>query len=1551
MANMSIVFDNQRFRFVVLIKKGIYMKTFNLIYLLFFSTFLLHAQVGINTTSPNATLDIVSSNQAAPTNTDGMLIPKVDEFPLINPTAVQDGMMIYVTGSGVPSQGFYYWNQVSTSWVPFATGSVNSEWLDNGSYLSPVDGNSEDVTIGGTDNANARVTVKSNKQISGYFENSGTQDSSMIGLETLLNNNSSNTSSFTIGAANYVYNSGAGYSKGTFNSVYGPGNGPHYGIDNRLSGNGTGHHYGMNNLLSGTGSGDQVGINNAIIVNSDGIHSGVINMLTGDGEGNRYGMNNTMYGNANGTQYGMSTSITSSETSGASHYGTFLYMNGSGDGNRYGSYSLLQGTGNGNRYGSEVQISNAGNGTHYGNYHLLSGAGTGNKYGSYNFIPPVAGGTHYGIYAEATKTGSYAGYFLGNVAIGTDNTDIYTLPVSRGTNGQIMQTDGSGNVSWVTPSASSDTSPAWYDATTTTNATSTATNIYRTGNIGIGLNNPLAPLHIYSTTNQDAFNSTNLSTIDNTSIRNIRLVTSSGADSNTLNGIFNNVTGTGDGNQQFLIGLTNFMNNASNGFQTGVQNSMTTTGNGAIVGVENTLASTGSGLIYGLRNILQVGSGNQYGTHTTFTPNGASTVDLFGNYVNIDPTATSGNSYGIYSNVLGGNAYAGYFLGNVSIGTTTVNTYTLPPNRGTNGQIMQTDGSGNVSWVTPSASSDTSPAWHDEGTTTEATTTSSDIIRTGNIGLGVTTTDYSLEIFDNRGTSSLVISMDDNSIATNTISYGLRTLIDNDNNPISTGDSYAIENNLNVLSDNGYGVRNNVNGHLGGVSTIYGIYNNVVNPSNGDAFGTYNNVGSVTGNNYGSYNIVNGSGIGVYSSATGGAAAGLFLGSVSIGTTVANTYTFPPNRGVNGQIMQTDGSGNVSWVTPSLGVQRINDLLDGKSDNDGTNDGSSIFLGINAGASDNSNHNQNIGIGFESLTTNTNGAYNIALGYQSQYNANGAFSNTAVGYQTLYNTTTGSFNTTMGDWSMLNNTTGGTNTAIGYSALRFNTIGDGNVALGGRALWSNTVGDDNVAIGKSASESNTGGYSNVSVGAEASFNNATGSFVTAVGNRALYNSTSSYMVAVGNDALYSNTSGFSNVAIGYTSSYSNTVGAENVSVGNGSLYNNISGLGNVAVGFHSLYGNNHTGSNNIAIGRNAMYSNSAGSYNVGIGEDALYSANASQNVAIGYRSLYSTTSGTRNLALGHESMFSNTTGSYNTALGYYSLRANTTGINNVAVGYLALDNNSNGYYNTALGSEALSSNLSSDNNTAIGNRALWISTGSLNTAVGSGAMVQNTSGYRNNAFGYYALSDNSTGERNTAMGSNALDSNTTGSYNTALGNFAFSNGTNYSNSTGIGYDANPNASNTIRLGNASVSTIGGFANWTNVSDGRFKTQVKENVMGLDFILKLRPVTYKLDMNAVAAFYETNKELRISSSEISKAKETQIGFIAQEVATIAKDLNFDFHGVDRPDNEKDHYGIRYAEFVPVLVKAIQEQQEEISALKEKLSKLEALEARIAKLEQD
>ena len=57
----------------------------------------------------------------------------------------------------------------------------------------------------------------------------------------------------------------------------------------------------------------------------------------------------------------------------------------------------------------------------------------------------------------------------------------------------------------------------------------------------------------------------------------------------------------------------------------------------------------------------------------------------------------------------------------------------------------------------------------------------------------------------------------------------------------------------------------------------------------------------------------------------------------------------------------------------------------------------------------------------------------------------------------------------------------------------------------------------------------------------------------------------------------------------------------------------------------------------------------------------------------------------------------------------------------------------------------------------------------------------------------------------------------------------------------------------------------------------------------------------------------------------KEKILYSGFIAQDVESAARSIGYDFSGVDAPENAKGYYGLRYAEFVVPLVKAVQEQQ--------------------------
>ncbi len=538
--------------------------------------------------------------------------------------------------------------------------------------------------------------------------------------------------------------------------------------------------------------------------------------------------------------------------------------------------------------------------------------------------------------------------------------------------------------------------------------------------------------------------------------------------------------------------------------------------------------------------------------------------------------------------------------------------------------------------------------------------------------------------------------------------------------------------------------------------------------------------------------------------------------------------------------------------------------------------------------------------------TYTGSHYNTGIGYLSLQSASGSnppIENTALGYAALGGAQlTGSFNVANGATTLQYNTTGQYNTGIGRQTLNYNTTGSYNLANGGQSLYTNVTGSNN----------------------------------TAVGYGSLFNSTVSNLTAVGYQSMYSNTTGAANVATGYQSMYSNTTGAGNVANGFQSMYSNTTGAGNVATGSQSLFANT-TGYANTASGFEALGTNSTGSSNTANGSGALLLNTVGEgNTGVGVNALYSNTTGLANTALGFEALYANTTVGYLTAVGYQTLYSNTTGAYNAAIGYLALYSNTTGSENTANGYEALYANT----------------TGSYNTAFGTWSNDYNTTGSNNTAYGYTSLNTNVTGSNLTAVGSNAQV-----------------NADGFNDASAFGYNATTTASYQTVIGDASQTSIGGYANWTNISDGRVKKNIKQNVPGLAFINQLQPITYNLDLDAIDQITQppVHKDakgnvIQPTQQELAgrSAKENIVytGFIAQDVEKAAKGLNYNFSGVDASKNSKNLYGLRYAEFVVPLVKAVQElsaantdKQQQVDSLKNMVQLIQPLQVQNTQLQSD
>lgn len=266
----------------------------------------------------------------------------------------------------------------------------------------------------------------------------------------------------------------------------------------------------------------------------------------------------------------------------------------------------------------------------------------------------------------------------------------------------------------------------------------------------------------------------------------------------------------------------------------------------------------------------------------------------------------------------------------------------------------------------------------------------------------------------------------------------------------------------------------------------------------------------------------------------------------------------------------------------------------------------------------------------------------------------------------------------------------------------------------------------------------------------------------------------------------------------------------------------------------------------------------------------------------------------------------------NTAVGNEVLQANTSGHSNTANGYRALYSNETGTSNTANGRDALYSN----------------ETGNNNTANGRGALQANIGGSENTANGYAALLDNTTGNANTAIGYVAIEDVTTGSNNTGIGYRA---GTSSSPSGSI-----TTQSNVICLGNNSITALYCAETTILSSDGRDKTDVEDFTAGLDFVNKMRPVTYRWDKRADYLDDENTDLLAIVPDGTHKRPKQHVGFIAQEIEVLEQELGFatskDSQLFCNTNEDDTAMGIKYERLIPVLVNAIQELSAEIKLLK-------------------
>jgi hypothetical protein len=360
------------------------------------------------------------------------------------------------------------------------------------------------------------------------------------------------------------------------------------------------------------------------------------------------------------------------------------------------------------------------------------------------------------------------------------------------------------------------------------------------------------------------------------------------------------------------------------------------------------------------------------------------------------------------------------------------------------------------------------------------------------------------------------------------------------------------------------------------------------------------------------------------------------------------------------------------------------------------------------------------------------------------------------------------------------------------------------------------------------------------------------------------------------------TTGIRNNFIGLNTGLNNTTGANNNFFGLNAGQNNTSGANN------NFFGSN-TGLNNTIGVSNNFFGSNAGNLNTTGSNNNFFGANTgdlnttgNNNTFIGTNSGSDNTTGSSNNFFGSESGLLNTTGSTNVFIGTSSGRNNTTGSSNFFFGQSSGRSNTTGSYNFGLGDFTF-------NQTGA-------TTGNSNVFVGNNA------------------GDNITGSAagNLILGNSNQLPDAGGSNQVVIKNIIFATGasgtgTTVAGSVAIGTNV-PQANYRLTVNDSLY--VGGrvsAAGYTTRSDYNLKDEIKNINYGLNEIMQIIPVSYT---------YKSNGE-------------HQLGFIAQDIGVIIPEsVHFD-----------EYMGVDYQSIIPILTKAIQQQQAQIEALKQRLLILE------------
>ncbi len=135
-------------------------------------------------------------------------------------------------------------------------------------------------------------------------------------------------------------------------------------------------------------------------------------------------------------------------------------------------------------------------------------------------------------------------------------------------------------------------------------------------------------------------------------------------------------------------------------------------------------------------------------------------------------------------------------------------------------------------------------------------------------------------------------------------------------------------------------------------------------------------------------------------------------------------------------------------------------------------------------------------------------------------------------------------------------------------------------------------------------------------------------------------------------------------------------------------------------------------------------------------------------------------------------------------------------------------------------------------------------------------------------------------------------------------------------------DITPAADNTSFLGNSGYRFAAVYATTgvVNTSDRRLKKDIEGTNLGLDFINRLRPVSYRWNSG-------TNTDIHY-------------GLIAQEAQQTLSEFGDEKTSIVDYDNKSDRYGVRYTELISPLIKTAQELYAKIMGVESDVAVLKA-----------